>query len=110
MSARGADWQTNHDTGWKAYQEGRFAEAEKLLRAAEKEARSYDARDPRLATTLDHLAWGFCAEGKADEAEPLATWPLTWREKVLGPEHPEVMQSLNTLACLHDAEGRTSEA
>ncbi len=70
--AQAPRWQADHDAGWKAYQEGRFEEAEKSLRAAEAEARTFGPNDPRLATTLDHLAWVLCAEGKPAEAEPLA--------------------------------------
>ncbi|HMB05209.1 MAG TPA: tetratricopeptide repeat protein [Isosphaeraceae bacterium] len=108
--AQGAQWQANHDAGWQAFQAGRLDEAEKLLRAAEKEARGFAASDPRLATTLDHLAWVLCAEGKYAEAEPLAKSALAWREKALGPEHPDVVKSLNTLACLYDAEGKLDQA
>src|SRR6267154_5163147 len=75
-STSAADWKADHDAGWKAYQEGRFDEAEKLLRAAEKEARTFGAKDPRLATTLDHMAWVLCAEGRSGDAEPVAKWAL----------------------------------
>ena len=57
-------WQADHDAGWNAYKQGRFDEAETRLRAAEKEAQAFGQNDPRLATTLDHLAWVLCAEGK----------------------------------------------
>jgi hypothetical protein len=43
-----ASWRQAHDAGWKAYQEGRFDEADKLMRAAEKEARTFGDKDPRL--------------------------------------------------------------
>jgi tetratricopeptide (TPR) repeat protein len=108
--AQVSQWQANHDGGWQAYREGRLAEAERLLRAAETEARSFRANDPRLGTTLDHLSWVLCAEGKASEAEPLAKQALAVREKVLGPEHPDLVKSLNTLACLYGAEGKPAEA
>ena len=97
-SAQESRWQADHDAGWTAYKEGRFAEAEKRLLAAEKEARGFGANDPRLATTLDHLAWVYCAEGKPAEGEPLAKSALSIREKALGAEHPDVVKSLNTLA------------
>ena len=108
--AQDAGWQADHDAGWAAYKEGRFAEAEKRLRAAETEARAFGAEDPRLATTLDHLAWVVCAEGKPAEGEPLAKSALAIREKTLGPEHPDVVKSLNTLACLYDMDGKPKEA
>src|SRR5512144_983768 len=70
--AQGSRWQADHDAGWTAYQEGRLDEAETRLRSAEKEAEGCGANDARLATTLDHLSWVLCPEGKAAEAEPLA--------------------------------------
>ena len=39
--AHGADWKAEHDAGWDAYKEGRLDEAERRLRAAEKEARTF---------------------------------------------------------------------
>ena len=39
-AARGQDWKTDHDAGWEAYQAGRLDEAERRLKAAEKEARA----------------------------------------------------------------------
>ena len=35
-------------------------------------AQGLGENDPKLATTLDHLAWVLCSEGKSDKAEPLA--------------------------------------
>ena len=109
-SGQAPRWQAEHDAGWNAYKEGRLDEAETRLRAAEKEARAFGENDPRLATTLDHLAWVLCAEGKANEGEPLAKRGLAIREKALGAEHPDVAKSLNTLACLADMQGKAAEA
>ena len=47
---------------------------------------------------------------KYTEAEPLYQRSLTMREKVLGPEHLGVAQSLNNLAALYDSQARYSEA
>ena len=63
-----------------------------------------------MATTLDHLAWVFCARTKFADAEPLARWALQSREKLLGPEHHTVAESLNTLASLFDCQGRPADA
>ena len=108
--AQESKWQAEHDAGWQAYKQGHFSEAERRLRAAEGVARAFGADDPRLATTLDHLAWVLCGQGKASDAEPLAKRALAIREKALGGEHPDVGKSLNTLACLYDMEGKAEEA
>ena len=109
-ASRGDDWKAEHDAGWNAYKAGQLDEAERHLTEAEKQARVLGDNDPRLATTLDHLAWVLCSEGKSDKAEPLAKSALAIREKALGADHPDVVQSLNTLACIYDAEGRTADA
>src|SRR5262249_3191631 len=58
---------------------------------------------------LDSLAGLHRAQGRTAEAEPLYKRSLAIREKVLGPEHPEVAQSLNNLALLYLDQGRYAE-
>ncbi len=109
---------TTQETRWdsimadavKAYQQADYAEAEKLLLAALKEAEKFGERDPRLATSLNNLAVLYNAQGKYTEAEPLYQRSLAIREKALGPEHPDVAQSLNNLAVLYNAQGRYAQA
>jgi tetratricopeptide (TPR) repeat protein len=48
--------------------------------------------------------------GKFAEAVPLAQQVLAIREKALGPDHPDVAQSLNNLAELYKTQGRYAEA
>src|SRR3954466_2397999 len=108
--ARGADWKAEHDAGWNAYKEGRLDEAESRLKAAEKEARAFGENDPRLATTLDHLAWVLNSEGRGVEALPLAKTSLAIREKAAGADDAEALSSLNTLASIYDSAGQFSEA
>jgi len=43
------------------------------------------------------------------EAEPLYKRSLAIREKALGPDHPDVAQSLNNLAVLYNTQGRYTE-
>ncbi len=49
-------------------------------------------------------------QGKYAEAKPLYLRSLAIREKALGPEHPDVAESLNNLAGLYDNQGRYAEA
>jgi len=49
-------------------------------------------------------------EGKFQEATLLAEQSLAFREKVLGPYHPEVAESLNNLAVLYDVQGAYAKA
>ena len=109
-SAQGGSWQDDHDAGWAAYTAGDFAEAEARLKAAEQKACS----GPRTAgrhDAWDHdLAWVLCTEERPDEGEALAKTALSIREKALGAEHPDVLESLNTVACLYDMDGKLKEA
>ena len=49
-------------------------------------------------------------QGKYAEACALAEQVLAARERVLGPEHPSTLSSVNNLAALYDAQGRYGEA
>ncbi|WP_051382754.1 CHAT domain-containing tetratricopeptide repeat protein [Gloeobacter kilaueensis] len=48
--------------------------------------------------------------GQYGQAQPLSERALAIREKVLGPEHPEVAQSLNDLASLYYSQGNYAGA
>jgi CHAT domain-containing protein/tetratricopeptide (TPR) repeat protein len=56
------------------------------------------------------LARLYRAQGRYAEAEPLCKRSLAITEKALGPDHPDVAQSLNNLALLYRAQGRYAEA
>ncbi|MGH1407888.1 MAG: alpha/beta hydrolase, partial [Rhodomicrobiaceae bacterium] len=53
-------------------------------------------------TSLNNLAELYSAQGRYAEAEPLYKRSLNIREKALGPDHPNVGQSLNNLAGLYE--------
>ena len=104
------DWENNNAAGLKAFQQGHYAEAEKLYLAALKNAEVFGPQDPRTADTLNNLAELYNDQGKYVEAEPLYKSALAIREKALGPEHPSVAKSLNNLAVLYDIQGKYAEA
>ncbi|MEI2771580.1 MAG: tetratricopeptide repeat protein [Candidatus Competibacter sp.] len=49
-------------------------------------------------------------QGRYGEAEPLFQRALAGFEKVLGPEHPATLTSVNNLAVLYQSQGRYGEA
>ncbi|CAB1113194.1 unnamed protein product [Ectocarpus sp. CCAP 1310/34] len=89
-----------------------------LLRAQAIKEKVLGAEHPSLATPLNNRALLLesqllsnraellRAQGKYDDAEPLNERSQTIREKVLGPEHPDVAQSLNNRAGLLEAQVR----
>ena len=48
--------------------------------------------------------------GHYKEAQPYFEQALAIRKKALGPDHPDVAQSLNNLAVLYDAQGQYAKA
>jgi tetratricopeptide (TPR) repeat protein len=103
-------WETHVTAGAKAYQEGRYAEAEKSWVAAAKEAEAFGPEDPRLATSLNNLALLYHARGRYAEAEPLYRRALAIWEKAQGSDHPDVATAVNNLAELYLARGRYVDA
>jgi tetratricopeptide (TPR) repeat protein len=70
------------------------------------------AEDAALAeaTTLNQQAQSLYQAGNYAEAEPLFQRALALREKLLGPDDPNVATSLNNLAALYQVQGRYAEA
>ena len=66
--------------------------------------------DPDNAIYLNDLGVHLRILGKYPEAESVIQRSLAIREKVLGPDHPEIATSLNNLATLYYYEGKYSEA
>jgi tetratricopeptide (TPR) repeat protein len=85
-------------------QAGKFVEAIPL-------AQRVRARSPTTAT-LRHRSTAllYDNQGRYADAEPLYKRALAIREKTLGPDHPDVAQSLNNLALLYDQQGRYADA
>ena len=102
-------WQRYMDAGRQAYEQADYAEAEKLLLAALKEAEKLDEQDA-LATSLNNLGALYNTQGKYAEAEPLLKRSLATWEKAVGPEHPDVAMGLQNYAELLRKTNREAEA
>src|SRR5437867_8912184 len=92
------NWQKTNDAGEKAYLRDDFAEAERLLLAAVKEAEKFGESDARLAASLNDLGLVYCLQGKPEEAETLLRRSLSIRMKILAPDHPDIADSLNLVS------------
>jgi len=87
-------WERHNAAGLTSFEQGNYAEAEEHWKAALKEAENFGPQDPRLATSLNNLAEIYRAQGRYAEAEPLYQQALAIDEKALGPDHPEVANSV----------------
>ncbi|HKQ91647.1 MAG TPA: CHAT domain-containing tetratricopeptide repeat protein [Blastocatellia bacterium] len=76
------------------------------------EARAATDNDRALheARKLYKKAGDLLIAGKHDEALPLFEWALKIRERILGPDHPDVSQAIGGLAVLHHHKGEYSKA
>ncbi len=105
-----AQWKEHMKEGGKSYHEGRYAEAEKSLQAALKEAERFGPEDQRVFLSLDKLAQLYHDQGKYSEAEPVYGRALAIVEKLLGPEHSRVATTLENYATLLQKTKRNAEA
>jgi CHAT domain-containing protein/Tfp pilus assembly protein PilF len=67
------------------------------------------AQSAKDASRLNSRATELLNGGRYSEAEPLYKRALAIREKVLGPDHPDVATSLNNLAALYYIEERYAD-
>ena len=99
-----AAWRKNCDGARQAFQQGKYAEAEKLLLAAARQAEAFGPRDPRLAATLNLLGDTYLKQDKLAPSGLVLRRALAIREKALGEADPVVAQSLTLLASVYRAE------
>ncbi|CAB1096777.1 unnamed protein product [Ectocarpus sp. CCAP 1310/34] len=106
--------------------QGKFEEAETIYRHSMSILKKTHGPDhPEIATGLNNwagllssqhheanfsLAFRVPCQGKYDAAEPLYVRSLAIREKVYGPDHPEVATSLNNRAEFLRHQGKYEEA
>ena len=88
-----------------------FPQAEAMHREALRLCNSiFGNEHPRVATSLDNLAYVLWKQGKLPEAETIQKEALGMRKKSLGNEHPDVAISLAHLADVLAAQGKPVEA
>lgn len=103
-------WETYLEGGVKARKEGRYLEAEKMIKESLEEAEKFGTDSSRYAASLNELAELDRIRGQYSEAEPLYRKALAIRQRSLGMEDPDLAQSLNDLALLLEDKGKYLEA
>src|SRR5262245_26857627 len=98
------------DAGWKAFEQGRYSEAEQRFRSAIAAGEKARVQDELMADSLDRLATVLSTIGKYSDAETSYKRSLQIREKVHGANHGHVAQTLNNLASMYQIQGKFSEA
>jgi tetratricopeptide (TPR) repeat protein len=103
-------WQTWRIGGLHALEEGRLADAERLLIAALEQAEKFGPDDLRVANAANDLAVVYARAGKPVEAELLFQRALVIGEKGLGVDHPEVGATIQNLGILYATQQKYQEA
>jgi hypothetical protein len=80
---------------WDLMRAGKYRDGERSALELRRLAEGPLADQPaRMADALYNLGSVYCGHGRPTEAEPLQKRALAIREKVLGPNHPDVAYSL----------------
>jgi len=103
-------WNTWRTGGLQALQEGRLADAERLLIAALEQAEKYGPEDLRVADAANDLAVVYATAGRNMEAELLFSRALMIGEKGLGADHPGVGATVQNLGILYATQQKYREA
>jgi tetratricopeptide (TPR) repeat protein len=89
----------NANLGWNLDRQGRYAEAEPLLRQAVIDIRAHEGRETRnYGFTLGNLAGDLQAQGRHAEALPLLKKGYESLARIIGPNHPAIGWTVNALA------------
>jgi tetratricopeptide (TPR) repeat protein len=102
---RGALWAKDSKDGRTATQARDYSRAEKSLKKALLDARSFKETDPRLSQTLDDLAQVYISERKFDDARLLYLRVLKIDEAKYGSSAPELIKPLNDVVRVTCASG-----
>lgn len=105
------DWEQATKRGVEARHAGRYdAAEEEFLTAVRVAEATFDATDPRLVESLDHLARLYADQGRYGQAEPLFARALERREAAHGPDDVAVAAGLMNLAWLRDVQHDYAQA
>ena len=100
-----------NNTGWYAWRQGLFAQAEGMVSRAlriRRQTFGSDASSTLLSSSL--LGSIMAGLGKYSEAESMQRQTLATKEKVLGVDYPSTLQSMNNLAEVLSSQGKYSDA
>ncbi len=105
------DWQYYNNTGWLAFRRNELALAEHRFQRAIETIRPFAAESAALlARSYSDLAWVLYKEDRFAEAQPLAVWALTVRDKLPKTKTEAICQSLYSLALIHRGQRHYREA
>lgn len=96
-----SQWEELMKGGNQAFRAKEYGKAEGQFKKALKVAEAIGPEDVRVGTTLANLATVKKAAGSPREAEPLLKRAIGVFEKTLGPDHPDLMATVQNLGMLY---------
>jgi lipopolysaccharide biosynthesis regulator YciM len=105
-----ADWVRDSAAGKSAYEQCNWGQAEKSFKAAIREAETFGSKDVRLANSLTSLGVLYNCRGQNAKAAPLFERAIAIKQSALGPENPEVVQSVGKLCQFYLSHNEYSKA
>ncbi len=95
------EWEKQTEAGFRAMYSRQYRLAEESFLAALKQSERLPAADERRVASLENLATLYGATGKRLDLARTYKKLLEVRERTLGPDHPDVAMTLETLASLY---------
>jgi len=103
-------WRSQYNAGLQALRDRRYAEAAQSFSSSVEDAAKFKREDQRVALGLQGLSQSYRLHGDYERAEPIARQSLALFEKLLGPEHQGILQSLESLAAIEQGRAEFAEA
>ncbi len=104
MARAQSEWQQLRDQAQRAGREGRYTEAETILRQVlALREQELGAEGAGLVPAIAELTRNLITQGRPVDAQPLAARALAIQEKALGAESLELLPAISLLAGVHQA-------
>ena len=98
--AQDVRWERVTSAGLQAFEQGDYDEAARQFQTALAMAEAFGPDDPRVSRGLMNLAIVYHTQGQYTQAEQFYQRTLVLQEKILGPEHPQLVDVLEGYAAL----------
>jgi tetratricopeptide (TPR) repeat protein len=103
-------WLVYMETAHAAKMQGRLSEAERLYRAALREAQRSGKQNRLVARSLDSLGVFYCDQQQLSLGEQYISKAVSTAQESLAPADGDLADYLGDLGCCYEAEGKSKEA
>jgi len=105
-----ADWEASRNLAEQSFQDGRFADSERLWIDVIRKAEKFGRESQRFVGSIERLADVYCRLGHIDRAESLYSDALIIKTRVLPPTSLHIASTVNNLAKVNYFQGKYDDA